>query len=110
MPEMPWRNRVAGRGQGAFDDAPVVGAVAPLDETVTLDAGDETGRGRRAEVEDLRDPAHRLGAFAEEQEQEPDLAEGQVPGGDRRDVARHDTWNAPSIASAVVGQGFVSVD
>ena len=87
-PRHPLEEPRAVRGQGALDDAPVVRAVAPLDEPVALDAGDEAGRGGRTEVEDLGDPAHRLRALAKEQEQEPDLAEGQVPGGERRDVAR----------------------
>ena len=100
MPDDPLEEPRAVRGQGALDDAPVVRAVAPLDQTVTFDAGDEAGRGRRTEVEDLGDPAHRLGALAKQKEQEPDLAEGQVPGGDRRDFARHDTGTPASIASA----------
>jgi len=62
----------------AFDDPPVVSAVMPLDEPVTFDALDEPGGCRGAEVEDVRDVAHRLWPLAIQEEQQASLPEGQV--------------------------------
>ena len=97
----------AGLGQGAFDDAPVVGAVATFDQPVPLDTGDEPGGCGRADVEDLGDPAHRLWAVTEEQEEQADLAEREVPGGDRRDVPRHHVERAEHRFGGL-GQRFVA--
>ena len=71
-------------GQVALDDAPVVGAMAPLDEAVALDPLDEAGGPGRCQVEQLGDPPHRLRALAMEQDQEAQLAERQVTRRQRR--------------------------
>lgn len=79
----------AGFDERAFDDASVVGSMVSFDEPVTLDTRDEPGRRRRTEVEDLRDPAHRLRPFSFEQEEQTDLAERQVARERGRFLARH---------------------
>ena len=88
-PRAPRGTACAVVGERALDDAAIVGAMAARDETVALDPVDEAGRRGRAQVEDLGDPTHRLGTVAAEQEEQPDLAEGQVPGGGRRRLSRH---------------------
>jgi hypothetical protein len=89
-PRHPLEETSPGLGQGALDDAPVIRAVTSFDQSMAFDAGDEPGRGGRTEVEDLGDPTHRLGSLAKEKSKQPDLTEGEVAGGDRRDVARHE--------------------
>ena len=93
--------RSPGVGQRAIDDASVVGAMVPLDEPVALDPLHEPGRRGRAQVEHLRDPAHRLRPLAKEQEQQAGLPEGEVArrgrGRRRRGVAR---WIAAARAFA----------
>ncbi len=90
-----------GIGQPAFDDPTVIGSVAPLDQVVSLDPGDETGHGRGAEAEHLGDPTHRLGAFPAEEEEQPDLAEGQVGGR----PGRHGARDVPEDAQEIQRRG-----
>ena len=79
---------LAFRGEDALDDAPVVRAVLASDQAVPFDAPDEARGSCRTEIERLRDGAHRQRATAK-QEQEAELAEGQVPDGRRRNHPRH---------------------
>src|SRR3954454_8329742 len=87
-------------GEDALDDAAVVLGMPSFAQPVPLHAVDEAGRGRRTELEGVRDRAHRLGAGAEEHEQS-ELAEGQVA--DKR--RRHDPGHAPEDLEQVDG-GF----
>ena len=86
--------------------AAVVGAVAADDEPVPLDPGDEAARRGRAQVEDLGDPAHRLGTVATEQEQQAQLAHRQVPGGDPRGLVGDAAKDAEQVGGDG-GQSFV---
>jgi hypothetical protein len=74
----------AGVRDDALNDATVVGPVATGDQAMSLDSRDEAGRIGGTELEDLGDPAHGLRAFTLEQEEQPHLTQGQVPGGRRR--------------------------
>jgi hypothetical protein len=89
-PRHPLEEPGPGLGEGALDDTPVVRAVTSFDQSVAFDAGDESGRRRRTEVEDLGDPTHRLWSLAKEKGKEANLPECEVSGGDRWDVARHE--------------------
>ena len=78
-PDNSSSERAAGLGQGALDDAPVVRPMVPRRPgRGARPAATKPVDGRRAEVEHLGDPAHRLRPFAQEQEQQADLAERQV--------------------------------
>ena len=73
------RGRGRRLGQLAVHDPPVVGTVAADDQPVALDPGDEAARRRRAQVEHLGEPTHRLGPFAPEQEEQAQLAHRESP-------------------------------